>query len=88
MSGPQFVLWGVRVAELYLGVGLLFALAFAARGASRLDPSARGASLGFRVVLVPGATALWPLLAQRWRRGEGPRLEETPHKLAARERHA
>ena len=72
-------------AGVYLGLGLLFALAFVTRGVSKVDPAARGATTGFRVLIVPGVAALWPLLAWRWARGIGaPPVERTPHRSAAR----
>ena len=69
----------------YAGVGVLFALLFVTRGAARLDPDADGATWGFKVLILPGAAALWPLLAMRWVRGQGPPVEHTPHKVAAGE---
>ncbi len=51
---------------LYFWTGLLFAIAFVARGVECIDPAARRASWGFRLLLVPGATALWPWLLARW----------------------
>lgn len=56
------------VAGAYLVAGLLFALAFVFRGAGVIDPAARGAPLGFRAVILPGAALLWPLLALKWAR--------------------
>ena len=67
----------------YAAVGLCFAVAFAAAGAARIDPNAHGASLGFRLVVLPGATALWPLLLRRWLRGAPPPLERNAHRRAA-----
>jgi hypothetical protein len=55
----------VGVAEAYLTAGLLFAVPFVARWAGRLDPAARAGSLGFRLMILPGAALLWPLLARR-----------------------
>jgi hypothetical protein len=68
---------------LYLVAGAAFAVWFVIRGAGRLDPVARQGSRGFRLLLLPGATLLWPLLAARLARG-GPAAEErTPHRTAA-----
>ena len=53
----------------YLGGGLVFALWFAWRGAAGLDPVAAGGSRGFRLLVIPGAAALWPLLLRRLLRG-------------------
>jgi uncharacterized membrane protein YfcA len=49
----------------YLAVGVLFAIPFAARWAGRLDPAARVGSVGFRLLIIPGAALLWPYLAFR-----------------------
>ena len=52
----------------YAAIGALFALAFAWRGAARLDPAARASGVAFRLIILPGAAALWPLLLVKWRR--------------------
>ncbi|MEL7059053.1 MAG: hypothetical protein AAGN46_03390 [Acidobacteriota bacterium] len=75
------------VVVLYAALGLLFALAFAWRGAARIDPAADDATWGFRVLVVPGAAALWPLLAMRWARHTTPPIEDTPHRRAAAAAH-
>lgn len=49
----------------YLAVGLAFAVLFAARWAGRLDPAARRGTWGFRLVIVPGAVLMWPVLVAR-----------------------
>lgn len=56
----------VQSVQLYAIVGLLFSLAFTWKGAAVVDPVATHATLGFRVLLLPGAALLWPLLAHRW----------------------
>ncbi len=68
---------------LYLAVGVLFALPFAFVGVQRIDPDAAGAGIGFRLVILPGVVMLWPLMARRWLRREGPPVERTPHKRQA-----
>ena len=55
----------VAMAGAYVVAGALFAVAFAAWGVSRVDPVARACTPGFRLIILPGATALWPL-AVRW----------------------
>jgi hypothetical protein len=50
----------------YLVCGLSFALPFAFLGAGRIDPHASHGSWGFRLLIIPGAMALWPILLRRW----------------------
>lgn len=78
--------WFVNLLLAYAGVGIVFAVAFAVRGAGRIDPSARGGTWGFRILILPGAAAFWPWLALRWLAGAGtPPVEDNPHRRAARE---
>jgi hypothetical protein len=73
------------LAAVYLGIGLAFAIAFVTRGAGRVDAAAAAGSLGFRVLIVPGSAAFWPLLARRWHRATGaPPEERDEHTVAAR----
>jgi hypothetical protein len=50
----------------YLVAGLVFAAAFLRTGVSRLDSHAEGSGVAFRLILLPGVLALWPLLLWRW----------------------
>lgn len=76
--------WLVNVAALYAAIGVVFAIAFVWKGVDRIDPAARGGTWGFRVLIFPGAAALWPLLAGRWLGGAGaPPAETNPHRRAA-----
>ena len=58
----------VWLLTAYAAVGLVFAIAFVARGIEKLDPVAKETGFGFRLIVLPGVAALWPLLAKRWRR--------------------
>ena len=81
---PPVALLLARSIEVYLALGVLFAVAFAWRGAGRLDPAAAHASWGFRLIVVPAAALLWPLLAWRWLAGRSaPPLESNAHRRAA-----
>lgn len=60
------MLFLLYVFELYLAVGLFFAVAFAFRGVDRLDPAVRDSGWGFRLLLLPGAMFFWPLLLWKW----------------------
>ena len=52
----------VSVAGVYAAIGLVFALFFVTRGVTRIDPTAIGGSTGFRILILPGVVAFWPLL--------------------------
>ena len=51
---------------VYLACGLAVGVPFVLRGVDRVDASAQGASLGFRLLILPGTVALWPLLVKKW----------------------
>ncbi|QQR75966.1 MAG: hypothetical protein IPJ17_10475 [Holophagales bacterium] len=72
----------VAGSGVYVGVGVVLALAHLGRGLARLDPAARGASVGFRLIVVPGLVALWPLLARRLFHDSPPPVERTAHRRA------
>ncbi len=77
--------WLVNLTIAYAAVGCLFAVPFVLRGAAAIDPAARQGSWGFRLLILPGAAAFWPLLAWRWLRGvEEPPEESNAHRCAAR----
>ena len=57
----------VLACKAYVLIGVLFAGWFAGRGALRLDRRATGGTAGFRLLLIPGATVLWPYLIFRLR---------------------
>ena len=56
--------------ELYAALGLVFAIGFVGVGVHKLDPAARGTSIGFRLLILPGVAALWPMFLARWTRGQ------------------
>lgn len=49
----------------YWLVGLVFGIWFVFRGAYRLDANLQGTGWGLRLMLLPGAAALWPVLLRR-----------------------
>lgn len=53
------------MAGIYVVIGLLFGLFFVAKGVKLLDPVAEGSPLTFRLLVLPGATALWPVLLRK-----------------------
>jgi len=54
------------------------------KGVDRIDPNARGAGLGFRLLILPGSAALWPLLLRRWIAGSPPPAERNTHRDMAK----
>ena len=50
------------VAASYAGFGLLFALVFITFLVNIMDIHARGGSFGFRIIILPAAMLLWPLI--------------------------
>ena len=58
--------WLVDALAAYGLTGAVFAIAFVTAGIQRVDPVAEHAPVGFRLIVMPGAAALWPLLLTRW----------------------
>jgi hypothetical protein len=63
MIVAEIILWA---AGAYLVIGLMAGVPFAMSGVNRIDPAARGASLAFRLLILPGSVALWPWIVGRW----------------------
>ena len=59
----------LNALALYAGIGAAVALAFAAFGVTRVQPMSM--SLGARVLILPGAAALWPYVLIRWLTARG-----------------
>jgi hypothetical protein len=58
------VAFSLNALALYAGTGVAVALAFAAFGVTRVQGAAM--SLGARILILPGAAALWPYVLWRW----------------------
>ena len=57
----------LSVIGAYFAIGLIFGLWFVTAGLSRFDSAADQSTWSFRVLILPGCMALWPLLALRIR---------------------
>ena len=58
---------------VYFAIGIVFSLTFAARGAARIDPAAHAMPMAVRLLVMPGAVALWPVLLWKcWQRQPPP----------------
>jgi hypothetical protein len=53
---------------LYAAAGMAIAAAFLVFGVTRVLPEPAPVTLGARIVLFPGAVALWPYVLIRWLR--------------------
>ena len=69
---------------VYAAIGVLFAIAFVFKGVDSIDPNAKGTGIGFRLLILPGSAALWPLLMRRWMKGVPPPEETNAHRRAAK----
>ena len=71
----------VYTLAVYASLGLVFAVPFVWLGVQRLDSEAQGSGVGFRLLILPGVAAFWPMFVYRWRRGivEAP-LVKNPHR--------
>lgn len=71
----------VYVLTGYAAVGLVFATVFVWVGVQALDSEAKGSGMGFRLLILPGVAAFWPLFLGRWlRRVSEPPVERNPHR--------
>jgi hypothetical protein len=61
------VAWMLVLLLAYGAIGLLVGVAFVFRGVDAVDPAAAHATIPVRLLLLPGAAALWPLMLRRWR---------------------
>lgn len=75
----------VYTLGIYALIGVGFAVYFVLAGARRLDDAAKGAGVGFRLIIIPAAAALWPLLAFRILNGKKRPEETNAHRRAAQE---
>jgi len=75
------VVWFVQI---YLLAGLVFAVAFVIRGVHAIDHAAEGTSWGFRLIILPGVVAFWPVLLRRWIRRAQPPEERSAHRSRER----
>ena len=69
---------------IYLACGFVFAIPFVLFGVKKIDPHAAHGSWGFRLLIIPGTTAFWPLLLRRWMKG----VHEPPEECDAHRRAA
>ena len=75
----------VYVLAVYAGLGLVFAVPFVWSVVQRLDSEAQGSGIGFRLLILPGVAAFWPMFLYRWtRRIAEPPVEKNAHRLSSK----
>ena len=50
----------------YFAAGLVFAPYFLIKGLDRIDSSTAGTGWGFRLIIIPGLVAFWPIIFKKW----------------------
>jgi len=51
---------------LYLMLGVAFAVYFVTIAINSVDPSAKGTSWGFKIIILPGCILLWPVILKKY----------------------
>jgi len=75
----------VYALAVYASSGLVFAVPFVWLGVQRLDSEAQGSGIAFRLLILPGVAAFWPIFLYRLRRGLAePPVETNPHRLSSK----
>ena len=64
----MFITVLLLVVAVYLICGFIFAIFFVTKGVTVVDEGAHGATIGFRIIIVPGTMVFWPLLLKKWRK--------------------
>ncbi len=59
----------LTIVGVYLLIGLLVALVGVTLGLKRVDRRAKGAPVGFRLIVFPSFVGLWPMVA--WKLAKG-----------------
>lgn len=84
MDWVTFVSVTFTVLGIYTGLGLVIALFLAFFAIGKLDPAAKDGTWGFRLLIIPGLVALWPLMLMRLVRGiNTPPVEHNAHRNRA-----
>ncbi|MEO0376261.1 MAG: hypothetical protein AAF329_16895 [Cyanobacteria bacterium P01_A01_bin.17] len=84
MDKIAFIEWLLQAVRAYAFAGLVFSIPLILFGLHRVDPDARWSwNIGFRLMILPGLCAFWPLFAIRLLRRRQRPTERTAHRVAA-----
>jgi ABC-type amino acid transport system permease subunit len=78
-----FFNYALGIAAVYALCGMVYAVVFQIQGMGKMDPAAEKGTWGFRVLVMPGLVALWPLFffAHRFRGASALSLRRS-HRIA------
>ena len=51
---------------IYLIAGAVFVVPFLMKGLTKVDESAHGGTIGFKIIIIPGVIVFWPMLLSKW----------------------
>jgi len=54
------------IVVIYLACGFVFMIPFIIKGVDVIDEGAHGSSIGFRIIIIPGAIVFWVVLLRKW----------------------
>lgn len=67
------LVWIPTAVLAWCAIGLLVAIPFLLVGVGRAVEGASGSSVAFRLVVLPAAVLLWPVILRRWIGSRGTR---------------
>ena len=71
----------LTLCRIYIAIGLIFAVLFVIFWVQKVDPAARGGTIGFRILIIPGVCAFWPMFVWRLAQGKVAPTEINSHRL-------
>lgn len=54
------------IVLIYFLLGVLFVIPFLLKGLTKVDKGARGGTIGFKIIIIPGVIVFWPVLLNKW----------------------
>ena len=73
----------LNLCRVYIAIGLIFAVLFVIFWVQKVDSAARGGTIGFRILIIPGVSAFWPMFIWRLVKGKVAPTEVNAHRLQA-----
>ena len=56
----------LNLLTVYVICGFVFSIAFLIAGINKIDEAARGSTIGFKMIIIPGVIIFWPYLLRKW----------------------